>query len=1253
MSSRDEIISAIRSADRFTYLRELGQGGSGSVHLAFDRSLGREVAVKGIRSRGRPDRVALRSEFRAATDLAHPNLVELLELTVVEEIPLLIMESVEGDYFGRNNVRLAGESTPSLGNAATISITHESRDGLAVTATSPLRAAHYIGDLHTLADQTLQLAEALNYLHANNVAHGDIKPSNVVVDRNGRVVVLDFGLAASTRTGTSPSDSDTSRGIIGTPAYAAPEQLRGEYGAPADWYAVGTILYEIICGYLPYLGSPVKTMYAKQSEAPPEFDATRFEVPDAWTDLVLRLLSSEETERPGYDEVAGVCRDTLCTTKAEPSSRRLRDEAFVGRGDDLGWLFKLRNSVESGGLRFAAVSGPSGVGKSALLRRYAELSGDVTFLAGRCHPRESVPYNGFDQVIDALAEVLTNSTPEVVQGWLPRNVHALARMFPSLLRSRVVARYAATGPTVASSAQRALGLEALRELLERISRSSPVTIWIDDLQWSQRDCQTVLEHLVAPPSAPAILVVVTYRSENAADSNLSSFMSTVARRVDIQHREIGGLSLDECAELAQHAAIDISADDARKIALRADGLPFFVRQLSARSGHEEDVGTVTLTEWLARRVLHLGNDARHLLTLVATARRPLPRRLLPRLLATSPALDRSVSGLRAQNLILLRVVEDVHCIEPAHDKVREAALEVADAADAADLHARLATTLAEDDSIEFGTIVFHWQSAGNPDKAAEAAIIAGDSAHEAFAFDAAAEFFRIALDSGSELVDRRVQQIKRARALSAAGRFLESAEQLLQANNGLPKRVGDDTVDDGQIVVLEVEAAVQFLRGGFWTRGLDLAERSLARLGERVPWSPLRARLSALSSRVQYVFSRRTHRNVTITPASPESAERNQLQQLWSAASAMQMTDHNVSDALTSRHLLRANRLGDPAQLSLSLGYQATALASLGLRPFRRTWSRLLADSTTLARTSGDAYAIALSYQWDAIVAWFECDWPRCVEKSKLCEARLAEVQWGTDWETAFVRLYRHSAQAFIGQLPELFEELPVLLRSAELRNDNFAANGCRIGEPAVAWLAAGDSEQAARCIQSARDTLSEDNFHIQHYHLLIATTRFALYEGRNRDALATITGGWAKLRAGNFLMLGAVACELYHLRGVAALGALGELPGGRTSVKEARRLQRIVRSSARAIRRRSVSLAEPHSRSLELGLALANGDVTHELFESTAFAYDRVGMRLYRDCTMVAARDHEARNRAIDSLKANGILNPRTFAGALVPLSP
>ncbi len=226
----------------------LGSGGMGTVFRAFDRERRRPVALKMMNRAGAAAILRFKHEFRTLLGVAHPNLVTLHELISDGQNWFLTMELLDGVSF-LQYVR-GDEPRASPG-----------RTGVEA---QPLTSAGAV----RLRAVIRQLAEGIVWLHAAGKLHRDIKPTNVMVTREGRVVLLDFGLVAEQ--GRDGRHHSTEEHILGTAAYMAPEQAAGLPVSPAtDWYSVGVMLYEALTGRLPFLGTPVAVLLDKQRFEPP------------------------------------------------------------------------------------------------------------------------------------------------------------------------------------------------------------------------------------------------------------------------------------------------------------------------------------------------------------------------------------------------------------------------------------------------------------------------------------------------------------------------------------------------------------------------------------------------------------------------------------------------------------------------------------------------------------------------------------------------------------------------------------------------------------------------------------------------------------------------------------------------------------------------------------------------------------------------------------------------------------------------
>ena len=253
--------------NRYEIKSVLGVGGMGMVYKANDRELGEILAIKTLK----PEMIAadanalerFKSEIKLARRIAHRNVVRTYDLGEISGMYYITMEYVEG------------KSLKDL---------IKDRGRLPASAVLPIAK---------------QLCRALEVSHDEGVIHRDIKPQNMVVQADGVLKVMDFGIA---RLATRPKDSGhTEAGmVVGTPEYMAPEQLLGdELDARADLYATGVVLYECLTGRVPITADTPITLIAKVLEEEPQPPrAVQSDVPAELSDLVMWVLAKEREKRP-------------------------------------------------------------------------------------------------------------------------------------------------------------------------------------------------------------------------------------------------------------------------------------------------------------------------------------------------------------------------------------------------------------------------------------------------------------------------------------------------------------------------------------------------------------------------------------------------------------------------------------------------------------------------------------------------------------------------------------------------------------------------------------------------------------------------------------------------------------------------------------------------------------------------------------------------------------------------------------------
>jgi predicted ATPase len=482
----------------YEILSSLGVGGMGEVYRARDGRLGRNVALKLLRrllvvgEDGQDEAFdRLLREAMLASALNHPNIVTIYETGVVERDRYIAMELIEGATLRR----AAAQGLP-------------------------------LGRILGIARQ---VSEALAVAHGAQIVHRDIKPDNVMLRPDGYVKLLDFGLArvqpeAIAAGSTGPMTEPGT--VLGTVAYMAPEQARGEPVAPeADIFALGVVLYELITGKHPFAAaSQLGTLHSLLYESPEPPALLNPELPRAIDQLIIEMLQKDARLRPGSGEVMyrlSLAHDSavaVALSSVGVSKPRAAAGDIVGRDVELDALMHEFDRARRGKGRLVAISAEAGMGKTTLvdefLRQLATLNEPIRVGRGRCSERLA----GSEAYLPVL-EVLDSLQQNETLGSLSRLMRALApnwyaQIMPPTENDSSAARLAAE---TATGSQERLKRE-IALLFEEIARMTPVVIIFDDVHWADPSTTDLLAYLARRIDSTRLLIIATVRPSELAQA---------------------------------------------------------------------------------------------------------------------------------------------------------------------------------------------------------------------------------------------------------------------------------------------------------------------------------------------------------------------------------------------------------------------------------------------------------------------------------------------------------------------------------------------------------------------------------------------------------------------------------------------------------------------------------------------------------------------------------------------------------------
>lgn len=1179
----------------------------GVVYAARDLQRRETIALKTLHQ-GRDGRALynFKREFRTLADVAHHNLVSLYELVADEEQCFFTMELVDGIDF-MAHVRPVPEQSCLIDR---------------------LRAA------------LEQLVHGVMAIHGAGKLHRDLKPSNVLVTPEGRVVILDFGMATDQETLESQS---LHAGFGGTIAYMAPEQADGQAASAAsDWYAVGTMLFEALAGRLPFVGGLGQILGSKiGGEAPDPTSVTDEPLPEDLVALCNALLAREAEDRPDGSQILEI----LGKASAEaPMAKDLAERALIGRSAELASLVDAYNVTLQGFAVSLYVHGTSGMGKTALIRAFLRrLTGPdegAVVLTGQCYEREVVTYKALDGVIDSLSKYLDRLDRPVLEALIPPDIHALTRLFPVLLRVDFIERTTRGTQTVPDRLTlRKQAFEALRELLRRIAARHALVLHIDDLQWADADSAALLQELLRDADPPPLLLIASFRTE---EIHAQPFLQELLRGTGTEtQRE---LTLGPLGDPAATALVTALLGDAShlevlhdNIVREAAGNPFFIEQLAGYANVSESTlsSLVNLSEMLEYRIRQLPAGAGPLLDVLTVAARPLEASLLFRAARLEGDERPLIGALRAAGMV--RSSGSADSVELYHDRIRVSLGERLDPARTRDIHRRLAETLITHGQKDPQILYEHFLGAGDERRAAREALRAARQASSVLAFERAARLYARALelgDYGDELSFELIRE--QADCLANAGRPSDAAEAFLRAAQ---------ITHDFEALECRHLAAREYLGGAHFDDGIRLIRQVLMEIGMTIPDSTFRATLALLWQRFRLRL-----RGLDFDLRDSGSIDPQRLLRIdvcWMVASSLVTVKPVQAAIFQTRQLRLALDAGDIPRIARALAIETSFVARQGVANRRRV-ERLNESCLRVASQSTLPFVQGISTLHTGVSAYLMGDWRRGLEACDASHGIFRDQCTGAWWEQITARRYALGCLTYLGDLGEVRRRVRRQLHQAKARG-NFKSSTELRTRASIAWLAADDPEGSIREIDDALQ--SWDGFHLTHYNAFWGRNQADLYQREIEAAWHRLGEVWPQLEKTLLLRIQILRVEAQWLRGRTAL-ASADVDG---------RLERLAlaETCANQLGKEGAPYAEVMAHLLHAGIAHVRG----EGVEAQGHLRSAMGGSERSDLGLHAAAARfqcgrllegevgiEHRNSSELWMRNHGILEPTRMAAMVVP---
>ncbi len=751
--------------NRFQALDLLGQGGMGMVYRATDLETDQDVAVKLLTLPPGESQLRFRREFRVMSRLSHPNVIEVLESGVHDDIPYMIMKLLSGGTF---NSEFAG-------------------------------GAHSPDDAAARLDLLAQVADALAYIHGEGIIHRDIKPENIMLepqdDGSPQAILMDFGLAKTdneeTRMLTQPG------AVMGTASYMSPEQVRGtEVDARSDLYAFGCLIVWMMTGEPPFKGQSFSDTLIKQLNEPAQPPSLNNAfVPEALDDIVLKLLEKDPIERYSVaSDVAKALRDVRHTLTGQDDASveattsvtpmRLFEAPLIGREESWAEAQRALSNLPYGG-KLLKIGAAPGLGLSRFLRevRREARAHDYQVLQVSYYDGVGVPYQAWRNGLGTFAERYPDALAAARRGLEP----ALSLLLPDLSLD------APPDEVPADIAQLRL-YDAVDKLFTRLINDKPLVVIIDNAHFADEGSLGLMAYLARGLESEPLFLAYGYHEPQLHKAAKQTFRGLTGVEVGLEP-----LSDDATSKLlAALLGSDLDPRLERYLLDRVAGNPFFAEEvllamlrdgsLTRKAGVWEWQGEATIAvtgtyipqrieDVFVQRLERLSESAQKAIRVASAIGRDFYFETLQQLLQTDEdALLDDLDELLRADLI---EEQSADLYRFSHLLLRETLHDSLSARRRRRYHQNIADMLRSRADVPPGDLAEHYAETATPELAAPFALRAARNAEKIYTNDVAERFYRLYLSVTPEDDAERPQvQLELATVLERIGSW-DEAENLL------------------------------------------------------------------------------------------------------------------------------------------------------------------------------------------------------------------------------------------------------------------------------------------------------------------------------------------------------------------------------------------------------------------------------------------------------------------------------------------